>query len=100
MITLLAWLLGAVAVLLLLPVLVLFAQVLLACMPARTQPPLHGARGRVAVLVPAHNEASIIGATLASIGAQLHAGDRLLVVADNCSDDTAALAVAAGAEVV
>ncbi|MBH3426256.1 glycosyltransferase family 2 protein [Pseudomonas alkylphenolica] len=100
MITLLAWLLGAVAVLLLLPVLVLFAQVLLACMPARTQPPLHGARGRVAVLVPAHNEASIISATLASIGVQLHEGDRLLVVADNCSDDTAALAVAAGAEVV
>lgn len=100
MITLLAWLLGAVALLLLLPVLVLFSQVLLACMPARTQPPLQGPRGRVAVLVPAHNEASIIGATLASIGVQLHAGDRLLVVADNCSDDTAALAFAAGAEVV
>ncbi|RWU21407.1 glycosyl transferase [Pseudomonas alkylphenolica] len=100
MITLLAWLLGAVAVLLLLPVLVLFAQVLLACLPARAQAPLQGPRGRVAVLVPAHNEASIIGATLASVGAQLHEGDRLLVVADNCSDDTAALARAAGAEVV
>lgn len=100
MITLLAWLLGAVAVLLLLPVLVLFAQVLLACLPARAQTAPQGPRGRVAVLVPAHDEASIIGATLVSIRAQLHEGDRLLVVADNCTDDTAALARAAGAEVV
>jgi glycosyltransferase involved in cell wall biosynthesis len=37
---------------------------------------------------------------LASITPQLAAGDRLLVVADNCSDDTATLARQAGAQVV
>jgi hypothetical protein len=38
------------------------------------------------VLVPAHNEESGIAATLAALLPQLAAGDRLLVVADNCSD--------------
>ena len=56
--------------------------------------------GPVAVLIPAHDEAVGIAATLASLRPQLQAGDRLLVVADNCSDDTAAVARAAGAEVV
>lgn len=59
-----------------------------------------GAPTRVAILVPAHDEAAGIVATLATLTPQLRAGDRLLVVADNCSDDTAALARAAGAEVV
>ncbi|QGW77444.1 glycosyltransferase [Pseudomonas alkylphenolica] len=100
MITLLAWLLGAVALLTLLPVLVLFAQVLLACLPARPGLQMNGARPRVAVLVPAHNESSGIVSTLNSILPQLLEGDRLLVVADNCNDDTAALARSVGAEVV
>ncbi len=100
MISLLAWLLGLVAVAILLPSLVLFAQVLLACLPARPQPAAGARRPRVAVLVPAHNEASIIASTLASVGPQMLAHDRLLVVADNCSDDTAQLARRAGAEVV
>lgn len=100
MTTLVAWLLGALALLVLLPVLVLFVQVLLACLPMRPLPASQGPRGRLAVLVPAHDEAAVIRSTLASISSQLREGDRLLVVADNCSDDTAALARAAGAEVV
>lgn len=100
MISLLAWLLGLVAVAILLPSLVLFAQVLLACLPVRAHPALDTKRPRVAVLVPAHNEGSIIHSTLASVGPQLLAHDRLLVVADNCTDDTAQLARMAGAEVV
>lgn len=55
---------------------------------------------RVAVLVPAHNEGEAIVATLNDIKAQLNPRDRLVVVADNCIDDTAAVARAAGAEVV
>lgn len=58
------------------------------------------ARPALAVLVPAHDEGAGIGATLASVIAQLQAGDRVLVVADNCSDDTAARARQAGAEVL
>jgi cellulose synthase/poly-beta-1,6-N-acetylglucosamine synthase-like glycosyltransferase len=57
-------------------------------------------RPSIAVLVPAHNEGSGIRATLDVIQAQLQAGDRLLVVADNCSDDTAQVAAACGAEVI
>jgi len=97
---LLAWLLAALALLMLLPVLVLLAQVLLACLPMRPPALAPGARGPLAVLVPAHDEAAVIRATLACIRLQLLEGDRLLVVADNCSDDTAALARACGAEVV
>ncbi|HXY02004.1 MAG TPA: glycosyltransferase family 2 protein, partial [Terriglobales bacterium] len=51
-------------------------------------------------LVPAHNESSGLLPTLADIQKQLHPGDRLLVVADNCTDDTADVASAAGAEVI
>jgi len=54
---------------------------------------------RVAVLVPAHDEAAGIAATLATIAPQLRAGDRLVVVADNCSDATAEIARGAGADV-
>lgn len=100
MITVLSWLLCALPLLILLPVLVLCAQVLLACLPARPAPVSQGRRPRLAVLVPAHNESSIIIATLNSLMPQFQAGDRLLVVADNCSDDTAELARAAGAEVI
>ncbi|KEQ54259.1 glycosyltransferase family 2 protein [Sphingobium chlorophenolicum] len=51
------------------------------------------------VLIPAHDEQAVIAATLSALLPQLRAGDRLLVVADNCSDDTAAIARAMGAEV-
>jgi cellulose synthase/poly-beta-1,6-N-acetylglucosamine synthase-like glycosyltransferase len=55
---------------------------------------------RVAVLVPAHNESTHVLPTIACLRAELRPGDRLLVVADNCSDDTAELARGAGAEVI
>ena len=38
--------------------------------------------------------------TLQDIKAQLGAGDRLIVVADNCTDDTAVVTAAWGAEVI
>ena len=53
-----------------------------------------------AVLVPAHNEARMIGATLRGLLRQVRAGDRLLVVADNCTDATAEIARALGADVI
>jgi len=55
---------------------------------------------RVAILVPAHNESVHLLPTLRCLQSQLLAGDRLLVIADNCSDDTAAVARAGGAEVL
>lgn len=59
-----------------------------------------GPAARVAVLVPAHDESAGIGPALADLQPQLRAGDTLLVIADNCTDDTAALARAAGATVI
>jgi cellulose synthase/poly-beta-1,6-N-acetylglucosamine synthase-like glycosyltransferase len=53
----------------------------------------------VTVLIPAHNEAASIGATLDSLRAQEPAPDRIVVVADNCTDATAQIARAHGAEV-
>ena len=54
----------------------------------------------IAVLMPAHNEASGITAAIRSARDQLQTGDRVLVVADNCTDETAVVARAAGAEVI
>ncbi len=54
----------------------------------------------VTVLIPAHDEESCISHTLASLLAQDPAPDRVIVVADNCSDSTVELARAAGVEVV
>jgi cellulose synthase/poly-beta-1,6-N-acetylglucosamine synthase-like glycosyltransferase len=55
---------------------------------------------RTAVLMPAHNEAEGINEAIASVLHQLQPNDRLVVVADNCTDETAKVARAAGAEVV
>jgi len=54
----------------------------------------------VAVLIPAHNEAAIIETTLQSIAAQLRQSDQIVVVADNCTDNTGPLAAKAGATVI
>ncbi|TNC10241.1 glycosyltransferase [Methylobacterium terricola] len=81
------------------PVVVLAAQIL-ASLPPLRQTPVAPRRPSLAVLVPAHDEAGLIAGTVAALHAGLRPGDRLLVVADNCADATAATARAAGAEVV
>ena len=78
-------LLGGAALLLLLPVAVLFIEVLLAVTGGGRHSGKAGARGRLAIVVPAHNEASMIDATLRSIMPELGAADRLIVVADTWS---------------
>lgn len=101
--TLVSCLLVIVAGLLATSVIVFFLEIVAATVLSRWQRPTgpkQGVRQSVAVLVPAHNESSELLPTLANIRNQLLPGDRLLVVADNCSDDTAAVATAAGAEVV
>lgn len=57
-------------------------------------------RPRIAVLMAAHNEANGIATSIQSVLPQLAARDRILVVADNCSDDTARAARNLGAQVV
>ena len=59
-------------------------------------------RLRFDVIVPAHDEAAVIEAAVASLRKIDWPAEsfRILVVADNCSDATAALARAAGADVI
>jgi cellulose synthase/poly-beta-1,6-N-acetylglucosamine synthase-like glycosyltransferase len=93
-------LLGCAALLLTVPAAVLFAEVLLAVTRRGAETPAAAARPRLAVLMPAHNEASVIAPAIRSVLAQLSPADRLLVIADNCSDPTAAIALTAGAQVI
>jgi len=46
----------------------------------------------VVALIPAHNEERSIGATVEALLAQTRVPDRIIVIADNCSDSTAAVA--------
>lgn len=87
-------------VLLLLPVGVVFCEVMLAITGTTNGSRPRGERRPLAVLIPAHNESSMIVATLRSILPQLEDGDRLVVIADNCTDDTAKIASSEGAEVI
>lgn len=97
----LEWLLGLAAVVLLVPSMVFLAECVAAALPRRR--PSHVMEGpppRVAVVVPAHDEATVIASTVEHLRGLLAKGDRLLVVADNCSDRTAEHARAEGAEVL
>lgn len=85
------------------PVLVLLAEVAAARRPATVEPSARQsatASDRVAIVVPAHNESTGLLPTLADLASQRGSGDRIVVVADNCSDDTAEIAAAAGVEVI
>jgi hypothetical protein len=62
--------------------------------------PQEGVGTRFLIIVPAHNEAAVIGDTVDSLVAAARPGDTLLVVADRCTDDTAEIALARGAKVL
>ena len=55
---------------------------------------------RIHVLIPAHDEEASIAATLESVAAQHLPADNVLVIADNCTDNTALVAAQNGATVV
>ena len=95
-----ALILCAGAGLLALPCLVLLVECLAARRGTGALSPGPSATVRTTVIVPAHDEALGIGATVASLRAQLAPADSLVVVADNCTDDTAEVARQAGATVL
>jgi cellulose synthase/poly-beta-1,6-N-acetylglucosamine synthase-like glycosyltransferase len=66
----------------------------------RDPPPATGEAVRFLVLVPAHNEETVIGGCLEAIEADRRSGDTVLVVADRCTDATARIARASGAHVL
>lgn len=59
-----------------------------------------GTRLRCTVLVPAHDEEAVLARTLDSLASQSRRPDRVLVIADNCSDGTVDVALAHGVDVV
>jgi len=91
-----AWLLAlATAV----PLMVLAAELTAGLLPGRRRARADR-NASVAVLIPAHDEAGGIQATLAALAAVVPANTRIVVVVDNCTDDTATIARSAGAEVI
>ncbi len=100
------------ATLLLVPVLTLFVECVAALLPTRRwkfhtsrtrqtqQDPNSGQPTRMAILMPAHDEALGIAPVLESLLPQVMQDDRLIVVADNCSDNTAEIARQCGATVI
>src|SRR5436189_3212459 len=92
--------LTTIAILICIPVAMFCVEVLLALAP----PPRPNTTAlpndhSLAVLIPAHDEAAVIGATLRTLLPTIPPGGRVLVVADNCTDATAAIAREMGAEV-
>lgn len=93
--------LAIVGLLFFMPCVMLFTECMSAVMTSR---PRHidqkGPRPSVTVLMPAHNEAAVIEQTLLALRGELGLKDRVMVVADNCGDQTSAIARKAGAVVV
>jgi len=87
--------LAALALILLVPSSVLAVECLMALARPRAACRRAGLEGRYvtkAVVIPAHDEALSIGRTLSALLPELEGQDRVLVVADNCTDATAAVA--------
>jgi len=74
---------------------------LAALLPGRA-PAVAKRRRKFAVVIPAHNESLLIAETVKAACQQSYPDDHytVVVVADNCSDDTAQLAAEAGARVI
>jgi len=72
------------------------------CLPARTEPTSTRHVGRIAVVVPAHNEERGVAGAVTSLRRCVPADSRhsIVVVADNCEDRTAERAGGAGARVI
>jgi cellulose synthase/poly-beta-1,6-N-acetylglucosamine synthase-like glycosyltransferase len=83
------------------PVALFCLEVLLSLLPRRaTKLAALPVDARVAVLIPAHNEQAVLAATLNALLPTVPPGGRVLVVADNCTDDTVAIARQCGAEAI
>lgn len=102
-------LLSLLALALAAPIAVFCVECFASALPARRTRSCGAAEGdpgaaddppRTVVLIPAHDEAAVIGETLADLLPALPPFARAIVIADNCSDETAALARCAGAEVI
>lgn len=96
--------LGLTAFIVAAPVIAIFAifinEVILGLFPLGGKHAPGTGQPNIAILIPAHNEASGIVTMLTSLRELIPASAHILVVADNCSDDTAAKARQCGAAAI
>jgi len=93
------WLISSFGLILAIPTVILLVEVIVGCF-GTPKIPLSSRRPKSLVIVPAHNEELGIGATANLLKDQLAQDDLLLVVADNCTDQTASIARSCGAVVL
>jgi len=98
--SILSLLYGIVLIGLAIPVLVFCVQILFAILPGFKPRRFDASLSKISILIPAHNEAKGIKDTLRSIKAQATPNTRIVVIADNCSDNTAELAREMGVEAI
>ncbi|MEC9374393.1 MAG: glycosyltransferase, partial [Planctomycetota bacterium] len=91
---------AAVAAGLTIPVLIVAIECVASALGAVKRVSYAPRTGRVGILIPAHNEETVLPRTLTMLMPQLREGDVCLVIADNCTDQTASAAIALGAKVV
>lgn len=87
-------------IILAIPIVVFSVQVLFAILPGFKPKKVECSSAKIAILIPAHNEAKGIQETLRSIQAQSTENTRIVVIADNCVDNTAELTRAIGVEAI
>ncbi|MDJ0730126.1 MAG: glycosyltransferase family 2 protein [Crocosphaera sp.] len=85
--------LGLISALLLIPCTVLFIECLMSLFPSVESSEIKLEENpEFKILIPAHNEEIVIETTLKSLLPQVNSPDKIIVIADNCSDQTAAIA--------
>jgi len=91
-----------VTLLLMMPMVVVSVECMMACCKrAEDKKYIRSVdRPRIGVLIPAHNEEAVIANAISCILKQLVDGDQLLVVADNCTDNTVGIASNSNAHVI
>ena len=93
-------LITALSVIVFIPIATFSIQCLLSLLPGQKKVPVPDSPPRLTVLIPAHNEQDVIGGIIEDVTGQLNSGDRIIVIADNCQDDTVAVAKSYKAEVI
>ena len=91
------------SILLLVPTIILLLECSSALLPDRKEIDTFEGQSEkpsIAILVPAHNENQVINQTLNALLPQLSDQDRIIVIADNCRDNTAELARKLGVTVI
>ena len=82
------------------PIGVIAVETAMAFFPVANRSRIVDARPACAILIPAHNEEAGIARTIDSLRKEMSPNDRVVVIADNCSDATAANAIHAGSEAI